>query len=405
MAKVLLQSFAISSFTTAVTKYSPIGSTYCVVGATETDQQTLFRTGGVLSLFTLNVPSNDLTGTSTIKIRKNGADGASAISVGAGATGLFYDLANIESVAAGDKFCYQFALGSGGSNFWMGTAEVVYDASDKTVLKIAPSNTPASTSVDSTSRFHTPNGQATWQLSETGLQSTMRIAGTLKNMFVNVTANGRSTATIFGSRVNTANGALAVSIGAGVTGFVEDTSNSDTIASGDIVGLRRLTSTGGGTITFTNVGMEIVTVDRTTMMCAGTTAGVSTAAATTTYFGISGVLASFSESWTNAPVKLLQRASNLTANVSANTINTGNTTLKLRKNTANGNQVISVAAAATGVVTDASGVDVLLPADRVAYQLITSGASGSFAMTWTSMKVKYLDQKEMIGSGIVPVGR
>ena len=64
--------------------------------------------------YTIVVQTNSLGTTTTWAFRKNGADGNGVITVGAGLTGTFQDLTNLDDMVLGDLICYQYREGGGG---------------------------------------------------------------------------------------------------------------------------------------------------------------------------------------------------------------------------------------------------------------------------------------------------
>lgn len=71
-------------------------------------------------------------------------------------------------------------------------------------------------------------------------------AGTMRNMHLYVQTNARTTTTTLYLRVAAADTALAIAVGAGLTGWFADTSHSVSISAGDLVNLRLALGTGSG---------------------------------------------------------------------------------------------------------------------------------------------------------------
>lgn len=85
-------------------------------------------------------------------------------------------------------------------------------------------------------------------VSEAASQIKCRAAGVSSNAGCYVRTNARSTNTIATLKVNGSNGNQSYTVGGGVTGKVQDTSNTDTISDGNTYSVDFATSTGGGSI-------------------------------------------------------------------------------------------------------------------------------------------------------------
>jgi hypothetical protein len=84
---------------------------FAQASATETQMQVLWRSAGTASNLYVRLHSNTIAGTTTFTLRKNAADTAMVISVGASASGHFTD-SNTVSIAAGDKLCVKSVPGA-----------------------------------------------------------------------------------------------------------------------------------------------------------------------------------------------------------------------------------------------------------------------------------------------------
>jgi hypothetical protein len=158
----------------------------------------------------------------------------------------------------------------------------------------------------------------------------------------------------------------------------EDTSNTDSVVSGDLVNYQTVTAAGGGgSLTYGNIGCELVTTGNTFHLVIATSNGQSVNANLTRYIAPGGGFAV--PDATEANVKALAltpfTASNLECFVISNTV-TATSTLRFRKNEASGNQVVSIGSSATGYFEDTTNSDVILATDYINYQLVT-GATGT----------------------------
>lgn len=91
-----------------------IGSGEITPPATETNVKATARAIFTAKNMYVSVGLNMLDGTTTFRIRKNGADGNLVASVGADATGQFEDLVNSDGFIATDELNWKIVTGSGG---------------------------------------------------------------------------------------------------------------------------------------------------------------------------------------------------------------------------------------------------------------------------------------------------
>lgn len=345
---------------------------------TESRAQTRYRTAGVLSRLWLYIQANN-RGASTAQIRKSGVNGNGTISIGASATGLFQDAVNTDTVAAGDLVNHSIAIGAGGTSFIdrkVGACFTATAAVTVTPLMAGPS---VSYSTDSAT-FYLPIGGGTPGTSlEADIEFLFRSSATLRNGAVNVRTNSRTTATTLTLRKNGANGAVTISISASGTGQFEDTTNSDSVADGDLCAWSLVTSTGGGTITVESVKIELETTDNRFYFASCSRGGLSLSAGAATDYGtLSGTIAELA-SGTEARVQhwagsgfVLDRF-NLV--VQSNGL-TASSTVRTRVNAANGAQLVSIGSGATGRFEDTSNRDIIQASDlvNVAFEV---GATGT----------------------------
>jgi len=192
-------------------------------------------TAGKCSGLSLRVRLNTLT-TATITARSyvNGANGNQVISaIAAGATGLFQDTTNEDTVAAGDLVAVQFTVAAGGSGTatlgaWWGRF-----AASSGLATMVSTSLPDLT-YDSNGETFTPVGQL-WAITEASAQFNATTALTLSGLHAWVGANTYNQASAVNLRKNGANGTPSVSIPASTANarFV-DASGAESIAADDL---------------------------------------------------------------------------------------------------------------------------------------------------------------------------
>jgi hypothetical protein len=350
--------------------------------ATEANREVPIRAAGDFSKLFVNVTANDTSNTSTVTLRKSTADTALTLSIGAGATGLFEDTSNSVSFAATDEadikivipaeagvhnITYSligtvFTPGSGTYLYWSSGAGQNVTA-DSTTVVVAFGNNPT---------FSTANeGNAEWPV-----QSSL----TLRNLWAIVSANARTTNTVYRVRVNRADGNGAVTFGSGETGLKEDGSGTDSIVAGDEANASITSSTGGGTLTGQGVG---IVVDSAASQFPLRGQGTLAQAFNVTNYVQCGDIGS--PKTTESQAQLTNRITGLTlsklaTNVSANSIATSASVIRTRVNGGNGTQSVSYAATETGQKVDASNSDSLADGDEWNYQIVTPNTSGTFTV-------------------------
>lgn len=390
MAAILYVGF-LNAVVANVTRYGKIGDLTAAIGTTaEASTQYTFRVAGVFSNLYVRVTANANTATTTVRTRKNTANGAQSISIGSTTTGEFQDIVNTDTITAGDIFNYQSVTGATGGTVTYSLISIVFAATTNT-SKNYISSTVSSPAASTTGWFTISGNNAITPVTttEADVQYKFKTAGTLKNLFVNVSTNTRTTATVVGTRIGAVNGTLLVSYGSGVTGILEDTTHTDIISSGSLVDMRMTTGTGTGTTSILLVGVELSTTNSLQHIINADTTGQTTNLSVTNYYPVGGnIVNSVTTTEATAQSKALTNllASFLECRVSANTV-TAASTLRLRKNTANANMSISVGSSATGYFEDATNSDGLVPTDLINYQLVTGGTGTSLTMGSVGMLI------------------
>ena len=343
------------------------------------NKQIIYRSAGTLTSLYVRVAANTTSLSSTVNVRINATNGTLTLTVGAGATGVFEDTTHSDAVVAADLLAYRTISGGTGT-MSMAVLSTIFDptTTTDTVSRITAGPASASFTVDSVTRYNTIVGTISASLAtEPALKTRITKPGTMKNLGVYISANARTTDTIVRGRKNGANGNLTLTIGAAVTGMLEDTSNTDTVVAGDDYNYDVTTSTGAAqALAIQSISSDFVTTSAEGLLASGISAGLAQAVSVTNYFPVGGNLAAGT---TEADRKVKPREaftlSLMTISVTANTV-TASSTLRLRKNGANGNQLVTIPASTTGYLSDNTNRDRVLAADEMNYEL-TTGATGT----------------------------
>lgn len=386
MAASLFQSASsLTAQAASSTRYLFLGSGPALgPSTTEANRTNSLRAGGVLSRLYINVLSND-RGTSTLRSRKATANGAQVVTITASTTGEFQDLSNTDTVTAGEDWHYSLVTGAGGIEFLWSVTNCLFTPTSNTYTHAIAANSTLSAA--SVTRFLPVFGLGGQTATESQVAITARGNATAKHFFLYVSANARSTTSTFGSRKNGGAGAMTVTVTASSTGVFEDTSNTDSLASGDTFNGYITTGTGTGSVTWQGCGFDLETADGTWYAIAGDMGGQTVAAAATTYVPVAGdAVPNGTEGVVAGDFQAAATGSNLSVAVSANTVS-ATSTVKLRKNAADGSQSVSITASTTGVFTDAVNSDPLVASDSVCYVVTAGGSGTSLTYRWMGMKL------------------
>jgi hypothetical protein len=358
-----------------------------ITPADEPNNQLICRTVGTYQLLTVRVTVNTYTtATLTIRVRKNSANGNPVVSVAAATTGSFQDTTNSDTVGDGDTIGFHWAVAGGGS----GTCTVnvgyaIFETSDpaKTTMRWATDNSNLTTA---TSRYVPVSAQGQWaNTTEANAQSEARITGTAYRVYVRLSSNTRNGDSTFAFRLNGADSALTVSVPASTSGTFENTTDTVAIAIGDLINWRAAAGGTSGTLAIQHVVLEYETV---TGACQIQTARAETINANvTTYLPAGGILIQDTESIVAFPMGVPGEISDLQITVSANTVSAAST-LRNRKNGANGAVAVSIPASTTGRFLNTTDSDAYAAADEITLQLVTGATGTSLTAQTTAFQLR-----------------
>lgn len=378
MAKTLLVSAHGDevSIAASATRYFSVHNGGLFTNSTEAFIQETYQQAGVLSNLYVLVKTNGITATTTWKTRKNGADGAQSVSIGSGATGEFEDTTNTDSVTAGDEMNYACVGGGSGTSISIMLASCLFDATSNTVSILGIGGDAWSASENSVTRFCPIVGIGAANATEANQQMQFTTGGTLQKFFIYVQANARTSTTTFKTRKNATDGSQSISVTASSTGIFEDTANTDTIASGDLVNCSIVTGTGAGeALTLRNVKVEFTTTDSKFPM--GSVGATISVGSNTTYvpMAVAGntLSAGNTESTTKTEANFAFAVSKLWVYCSAAGAN--DVTVTLRKNAAD--TALTVTVTGTGEFEDSTNEVSLVATDEINLKYTGTGA------TWT----------------------
>lgn len=358
--------------------YNPVGD-LSVAQPDDVSANLITRDTYTLKGLYLNVTSNSLNAAATVRSRKNGANGAQSVSIPAGNTGVFEDAVNSDSLVSGDLFCTQAVGGGTTGNFSYHYISYILSTVSATTPILAAGG--IAVIGDGETRYFYINGHGQAATPEASVQYRFRVVATFSNLRIYVNANSLDGAATVRTRKNGANGAQSVSIGAGATGAFEDAVNTDSISVGDNVNYQGVAGGTTGNVQLSSTQVKSNSAGK--QVCVSAAYADTLGFGTTGYGKIEGTARKPPWLVDDAAVRVTARASfsgkNMYVYIAANSLD-GSTTIRTRKNGANGNLSVSIGAAATGQFEDLVNTDSFVATDYLNWQVVTGGTSGTIEM-------------------------
>lgn len=355
---------------------------------TEANCEMIMRSPGILSNLDVFVGLNNINNTCAIKVRLNGADTSLAVTVGASGTGNYINDVDTVTVAAGDKICLTTVPFSGSTGtLGLGYARTVFAATTDTVTRMTVSPNTASTagtnlSDASTSYFFPLNGHITTNtFTEAQVKCRQRRVGSFKNLAIKVRTNTRGTNTLIKLRKNGTDATNVITVAGAATGWIEDTTHTDTIAVGDDFNFTVVTGSGSGSFIVDYIAVDYVSADGYGQcVLSAFNSPDSVGQNDNKDIQLAGDNLWFTVNLDHVQSRIPPDAelifSDLTILVRSNNVD-GTSTLTFRKNNTNGNQTVTIPANTAGVFSDITNTDITSAEDQVNYRLAT-GAGGTF---------------------------
>ncbi len=231
-------------------------------------------------------------------------------------------------------------------------------------------------------------------LAETGsatalVPTEIKQSATWRNLYCYISTNSRLNTSTLQGQIGGSAGNQSISISAGSTGAFEDTSNSDSLSSGNQITYGMTNGAGTETLTVQVIASELLTTDGAfTIMTGRSGSNQITSASGTDYQGLGGVnsVDTSTEANKNIDMNFSAIANNLWLFVTTNTLN-GATTFTLRKNSADTALTLSVGSSTTGEFEDVSNSVSLVAVDEVCIEITEAASSGNMTYKQMSMKL------------------
>ncbi len=331
---------------------------------------TIFKTAGTLSKFGVQLWLNTYDEDATFTLQKAGIDVNQTFSVTSSTTGFFEDPSNTDAVVADDKFRLEAD----------GTVATVGDMEGFPKIVYEPTSGQDCISKGIVSFGNTVGDRfahlfASWNTTESVVQTRLTFPSTFRNLFANVYLNTRTTTTDYKTHINGGDGNLIVSVATVTTGEFEDTSNTDDLGVTDTITWKADLVSGSGGIS-ANMSYEIVSP---TYAIQSSRATGTNSSGETNYQGLVGsdilaVEAEKQQAWKAQTFDALEIRSRLNSTNFA-------VTCTFRKDGADGNQVIVIAAGTTGYFGDTTNSDTITDDQAVNVKYVSGTGTGTLTMS------------------------
>ncbi len=345
---------------------------------TEAESEFIIRTPGTISKMSLYLQGYSVaSGTTTFTIRKNGAD--TTVTVGTSTSGaqLLEDLTHSFTVAAGDKICLKTVPGAATGTFTIGQLGLNFKTTDGYSCQLLGVARHSNISVNSANRYVPLQGDSTPDSTENEAKVKQKKAGRYQYFAIYVTANARTTNTVFKTRKNNGDGNISITVPAGQTGLFENTSSFDTVAVDDGYNFGITSGSGSETLTYSTIKIEFFADDYSGAIVTGNLNTATIAANLTKYLHTGGTTNSYANDVDVGKRVRITRAtlSNLYVYLVANTVS-ADSTLTLRKNGADTAITLTITANTAGAFSDTIHSVEVGSGDDINYKIVT-GATGT----------------------------
>lgn len=347
---------------------------------TEAQVARVVRAGGTNSLFTCNVFTNAQTATSNMVLRNQSGALNCNIAVTASTTGIFQDATHTDTQIATDKVDMRCTFPAN-ANFVLTIVHIKWaPGTGAQNFQGSWSDTGGSWTASTSSYVPFTGRYVAADTTEANRQALVRVGGVYSNLATYIATNGNANTATQTFRNNTVSGNQIVSITAAATGYLEDTTHTDTVVSGDKV--NAILTLGSGTISFHPVHTQIMmTLGGTQYDVLSDNRGAILSNAADQFLPLLGQNTQFTTEL-NGQLQYPFGESFLKLRCNVGTVGTG-VSLKFRVNGVDGNQ--SVAFSGAGWNEDTTHTDTIVISDKVdAHLAHGSGNATSYVLAVTA---------------------
>ena len=227
-------SGGVSNFAAGETDYySFAGGTYIPFTTIAWYQQQITEPGTAHHL-RMYVSANSQNASVTVSFTIGGTAGNQTFSVGAAATGAFEDTTHTDALVANNLMALSVVTTGTGTITWT-TNSIAIDNTDTSKCGAYGA---LNASTDTSNRYASPWGPFALLTSESIAKSCINQLGTWSLLSSYILTNSTGTTTTINSRVNGAAGNQSISVGSGVTGWLSDNTNNDSLGMNDLIDIQ-----------------------------------------------------------------------------------------------------------------------------------------------------------------------
>lgn len=374
--------------------------------SSEVQKQTPIFSGGVAEDLKAKILSNTINGATVFVLRINGADGANTLSITASTSGLFEDTTHTDNISTTNKLNHKITPSGSSGSMVIASVSISFAATTNTAQLLTTSKDADYTVAASTQYYPINGGGVSDNLTEDNVEFVFQSGGTLRNGAVYISSNTSAVTTTYRSRIDGANGNLAIAVTAAATGLVQDTSNTDTIAAGNTVNWSASSAADAGDVSGKLLSAEFITTDTSWQSISGIQggSGLSQAAGLTRYYiigtNVTNPFTTETDAQTKTPFSFT--ASNLQIFITANA-GTTNGSITLMEGGAETGLTASITALTTGLFVDNSNT-YAVAADDLLSMRIVSGATAATVFSMFGFKARNSSATSLVISSTTLLG-
>jgi hypothetical protein len=336
-----------------------------------------YRTAGILSNLRVVVATNSINGATTIVTMISVSPGSQTLTVPSSTSGTYEDTTNSDTLSSGDLVAIRAVTGGFSGALVMANTSTIYTATtDACVRHICYLANVSFVTASTTWFLPIVGNYPSLVTTEANVGFVCRTDGVIKNAAVYVVTNSKTVASTVKDRIDLADGTISLSIGAGTTGRIEETAHSDNVTAGQKIDLSITTGASGTALILLYASVEYVTTNGN---FSNISQGLGALNADTTYYApIAGGTVGSTESYMLSKAGVSMNCTNLYAYCTQWSLSAGALTMTLRKNSANGNNTISITG--TGEFEDTTHTDSMGSTDLLDLAMVVGGETGTVTL-------------------------
>lgn len=349
---------------------------------TETDVRSKYP-AGTASMLSVFIGSVSGTPTMTARFRKNAANGNQTVTSSAGGTGWQQDTTHSDTTVDGDQVAG--ALQPSGASVTFNGALSIQFAHATDGVQLYQTNAAVNLSSGNNGNESPFGGVMAFDLATVNRRAQLQTATTLSHLTVVVTNQLSAGTIVFITRKNGFNANQTVSFASGVNGDAEDTTHTDSFASGD----QGSFSYSGITTNFTAARSCKVRANNSGGLASDTVSSDETGANSSTYTTYFVTPNGGAQDQKNATETLAQTkapyglsTANLRMHIRNGTTNQ-TLTLNTRVNGVSGNAAAALTAGSSGWAVDSTHSDIFTAGDLGSIRFTTTSTTGTYQLLGT----------------------